>query len=114
MIISNHGGNALDGTPPALQLVPEVVRAVGDELEVLMDGGIRRGADVVKALALGARAVLVGRAYVWGLAARGEAGVTDMLEMLRWGVDRTLGFLGCASVDELDPSFLRLPPWAES
>lgn len=109
VIVSNHGGNALDGSPATLRVLPEIVAAVGEHTEVLMDGGVRRGADVVKALALGARAVLIGRAYVWALAARGEPGVGEILESFRAGIDRTLGLLGCTGVDDLDPSFLRLP-----
>lgn len=107
VIVSNHGGNALDSTPATLHVLPEVLAAVGDQIEVLVDGGVRRGADVVKALALGARAVLIGRAYVWGLAAAGERGVADILEMFRSGIDRTLALLGCASIDDLDASYLR-------
>ena len=110
VVVSNHGGNALDGTPPTLRVLPEIVAEVGDEVEVLVDGGIRRGGDVVKALAMGARAVLVGRAYVWGLAADGEAGVSAILRVLRDGIDRTLALLGCPSVHELDASYLDIPP----
>jgi isopentenyl diphosphate isomerase/L-lactate dehydrogenase-like FMN-dependent dehydrogenase len=110
VVVSNHGGNALDGTPPTLRVLPEIVAAVGDDVEVLVDGGIRRGGDVVKALAMGARAVLVGRAYVWGLAAGGEAGVAQVLRVLRDGIDRTLALLGCPSVGALDASYLDVPP----
>ena len=110
VIVSNHGGNALDGVPATLQLLPKIVAAVGNDLEVVMDGGIRRGSDAVKALALGAKAVLVGRSYIWGLAADGEEGVTQALRILRDGVSRTLGLLGCPSLAELDDSFVSLPP----
>ncbi len=110
VVVSNHGGNALDGTPPTLRVLPEIVAEVGDEVEVLVDGGIRRGGDVVKALAMGARAVLVGRAYVWGLAAGGEDGVAQVLQVLRDGIDRTLALLGCPSVAALDASYLDVPP----
>jgi isopentenyl diphosphate isomerase/L-lactate dehydrogenase-like FMN-dependent dehydrogenase len=109
IIVSNHGGNALDGLPATLRVLPDIVEAVGDELEVLMDGGIRRGSDVVKAMALGAKAVLVGRSYVWGLAAGGEPGVRQSLKILRDGIKGTLGLLGCAGVLELDRSFVSLP-----
>ena len=113
VIVSNHGGNALDGTPATLRVLPEVVAAVGARTEVLMDGGIRRGADVVKALALGARAVLIGRAWVWALAAAGEDGVRDILAMFRSEIDRTLALLGCSGVDALDASYLDVPVgWA--
>ena len=108
--VSNHGGNNLDGTPASIRALPAVVEAVGDEVEVLFDGGIRRGSDVVKALALGARAVLIGRAYLWGLAANGEAGVTNVLEILRSGVDESLIGLGRASIHDLVPDDLIVPP----
>ena len=111
IVVSNHGGNALDGTPAALRVLPSVVDAVGDRTQVLFDSGIRRGGDVVKAMALGARAVLVGRAYVWGLAAAGEQGVYDVLQSLRRGIDGTLALLGCPSVHGLDRSYLHLPNW---
>jgi pre-mycofactocin synthase len=99
--VSNHGGNNLDGTPASIRALPAIADAVGSDAEVLLDGGIRRGSDVVKALALGARAVLVGRAYLWGLAANGEAGVHNVLEILRAGIDETLLGLGRGSVHDL-------------
>jgi L-lactate dehydrogenase (cytochrome) len=99
--VSNHGGNNLDGTPASIRLLPAIVEAVDGRLEVVLDGGIRRGSDVVKAVALGARAVMVGRAALWGLAANGEAGVTNVLEILRAGVSETLNALGRASISEL-------------
>lgn len=99
--VSNHGGNSLDSTPAAIRCLPAVADAVGDQLEVLLDGGIRRGGDVVKALALGARAVMIGRAYLWGLAAAGERGVGNVLEILRQGISETLYGLGKASVHDL-------------
>lgn len=111
IVVSNHGGNALDATPATLRVLPGIVDAVGDRVEVLADGGIRRGADVVKAVALGARAVLVGRAYIWGLAASGEAGVDRVLKLLHDGIGRTLTLLGCPSVAELDRSYVDAP-WA--
>jgi len=107
--VSNHGGNNLDGTPAAIRALPAVVEVVGDQIEVLLDGGIRRGSDVVKALALGARAVMIGRAYLWGLAAGGEAGVVNVLEILRAGIDETLVGLGRASIHELVPDDLIVP-----
>ena len=100
--VSTHGGNNLDSTPGSIRSLPGVVAAVGDQVEVLMDGGIRRGADVVKAMALGAKAVLIGRAYLWGLAANGERGVQNVLSVLRSGIDETLLGLGKASVHDLD------------
>lgn len=111
VVVSNHGGNALDGTPATIRMLPEVVAAVGDRMPVLMDGGVRRGSDIVKALALGARAVLIGRAYIWGLAAGGTEGVARVLQLLRDDVSRTLTLLGCASVHELDRTFVEAP-WA--
>jgi heme/flavin dehydrogenase (mycofactocin system) len=108
--VSNHGGNNLDGTPASIRALPSIVEAVGDQIEVLLDGGIRRGSDVVKALALGARAVLIGRAYLWGLAAGGEAGVANVLQILRSGIDETLVGLGRASIHDLTPDDLIVPP----
>jgi heme/flavin dehydrogenase (mycofactocin system) len=99
--VSNHGGNNLDGTPASIRALPAVAEAVGGQIEILLDGGIRRGSDVVKALALGARAVMIGRAYLWGLAARGEAGVDYVLQILRGGIDETLVGLGRASIHDL-------------
>lgn len=106
VIVSNHGGRQLDGVRASLHVLPEVVDAVGDRIEVLMDGGIRRGSDIVKALCLGARAVLVGRAYAYGLGAAGGAGVARAIAILRADLIRTLKLLGCPSVGELDRSFL--------
>jgi heme/flavin dehydrogenase (mycofactocin system) len=107
--VSNHGGNNLDGTPAAIRMVKPIADAVGGQLEVIMDGGVRRGSDVVKALALGARAVMIGRAYLWGLAANGQAGVENVLDLLRSGIDSTLFGMGVASVDDLDPEQLLVP-----
>ena len=106
VVVSNHGGRQLDGVPASLRVLPEVVTAVGGQAEVLMDGGIRRGSDIVKAICLGARAVLVGRAYAYGLAAAGEAGVTRALHILRADMERTLKLLGCAAISQLDRSFV--------
>ncbi|HEY3749239.1 MAG TPA: pre-mycofactocin synthase MftD [Pseudonocardiaceae bacterium] len=108
--VSNHGGNNLDGTPATIRLLPAIAGAVGHEVEVLADGGIRRGGDVVKALALGARAVLIGRPYLWGLAAAGQAGVANVLDILRDGIDSALLGLGRSSVDQLTPGDLVIPP----
>jgi L-lactate dehydrogenase (cytochrome) len=107
--VSNHGGNNLDGTPGAIRALPGIVEAVGGQVEVLFDGGIRRGSDVVKALALGARAVLIGRAYLWGMAANGEAGVKNVLEILRSGIDEALLGLGRKSIHDLSPDDLIVP-----
>ncbi len=107
--VSNHGGNNLDGTPASIRALPAVAEAVGDQIEILLDGGIRRGSDVVKALALGARAVMIGRAYLWGLAANGEKGVTNILTILRSGIDETLLGLGRTSIHELSPDDLVVP-----
>jgi len=108
--VSNHGGNNLDGTPAAIRALPAVAEAVGDQIEVLMDGGIRRGGDVAKALALGARAVMIGRAYLWGLAANGEAGVGNVLDLMRDGLGSALIGLGHSSIDQLNPGDLVIPP----
>ena len=107
--VSNHGGRQLDCVSSSLRALPEVVKAVDGQTEILMDGGIRRGTDIAKALCLGARAVLGGRAYAYGLAAAGEAGVDRAIEILRTDLDRTLRLLGCASVTELDRSYVNVP-----
>jgi L-lactate dehydrogenase (cytochrome) len=107
--VSNHGGRQLDGASAALRALPEVVAAVNRQVEVLVDGGIRRGSDVVKAICMGASAVMVGRAYAYGLAAAGSAGVARALEILRADVERTLRLLGCPSVAALDPSYVDVP-----
>jgi L-lactate dehydrogenase (cytochrome) len=110
VVVSNHGGRQLDGVRASFHVLPDVVDAVGHEIEVLMDGGIRRGGDIVKALCLGARAVLIGRAYAYGLAAAGEAGVARAIEILRADIARTLRLLGCPSVADLNRSYLDGPP----
>jgi isopentenyl diphosphate isomerase/L-lactate dehydrogenase-like FMN-dependent dehydrogenase len=107
--VSNHGGNNLDGTPAPIRALPAVACAVGDQVEVLMDGGIRRGGDVVKALALGARAVMIGRAYLWGLAAAGQPGVENVLDILRAGIDSSLRGLGRSSVHDLTAEDVVIP-----
>jgi L-lactate dehydrogenase (cytochrome) len=109
VVVSNHGGRQLDGVAPTLRVLPDVIAAAGDRVEVLLDGGIRRGSDVVKALCLGARAVLIGRAYAYGLGAAGQAGVARAIEILRIDIVRTLKLLGCASTRDLDRSFVELP-----
>jgi L-lactate dehydrogenase (cytochrome)/glycolate oxidase len=108
--VSNHGGNNLDGTPAPIRVLPAVAAAVGDQVEVVMDGGIRRGGDVVKAIALGARATMIGRAYLWGLAANGQAGVENVLDILRDGIDSALLGLGRSSIHELTPDDVVVPP----
>jgi L-lactate dehydrogenase (cytochrome) len=109
IVVSNHGGRQLDGVRPTLQVLPDVLHAVGGQTEVLLDGGIRRGSDIVKALCLGARAVLIGRAYAYGLGAAGGPGVARAIEILRSDVVRTMKLLGCASVVDLDGEFLDVP-----
>jgi L-lactate dehydrogenase (cytochrome)/glycolate oxidase len=107
--VSNHGGNNLDGTPATIRALPAIADAVGDQIEILLDGGVRRGSDVVKALALGARAVMIGRAYLWGLAANGQAGVENVLDIMRSGIDSALLGLGHTSVRELSAADLLIP-----
>ena len=108
--VSNHGGNNLDGTPATIRALPAIAEAVGGQVEVLLDGGVRRGGDVVKAVALGARAVMIGRAYLWGLAANGQAGVENVLDVLRGGIDSALLGLGHSSIKDLSPDDLVIPP----
>jgi (S)-mandelate dehydrogenase len=106
IVLSNHGGRQLDSVPSALQVLPELAAAVGGTVEVLVDGGVRRGADVAQALALGARAVLLGRAPLYGFAARGETGVTEVLALLREEYEITLRLIGCPSSRDLDAASL--------
>ena len=107
--VSNHGGNNLDGTPAAIRMVRPIAEAVGEQVDVVMDGGVRRGSDVVKALAMGAKAVLIGRAYLWGLAANGQAGVENVLDVLSGGIDSALRGLALSSTAELRPEHLLVP-----
>jgi len=113
IVVSNHGGRQLDCVPATIQVLPEIVKAVGSQVEVLMDGGIRRGTDIAKALCLGARAVLCGRAYAYGLAAAGEAGVVRAIQLLRADLERTLRLLGCPSVGELNASYVSCVPTSQ-
>jgi isopentenyl diphosphate isomerase/L-lactate dehydrogenase-like FMN-dependent dehydrogenase len=108
VVVSNHGGRQLDAVPASLQVLPEVVAAVKDQAEVMMDSGIRRGSDIAKAMCMGARAVLCGRAFAYGLAAGGEAGVARAIEMLRSDLERCLKLLGCRSVDALNESYVQI------
>jgi isopentenyl diphosphate isomerase/L-lactate dehydrogenase-like FMN-dependent dehydrogenase len=108
VVVSNHGGRQLDGAPAALDVLPEIVAAVNNQGEVLMDSGIRRGSDIVKAICLGARAVLCGRAFAYGLAAAGEPGVTRAIDVLRSDLERCLKLLGCPSVSDLNQKYVRV------
>ena len=107
--VSNHGGNNLDGTPAPIRMLPGIAAAVGAEIEIVLDSGIRRGSDVVKALALGARAVMIGRAYLWGLAANGQGGVENVLDILRGGIDAAVYGLGHSSIHDLSPLDVVVP-----
>lgn len=109
IVVSNHGGRQLDSAPAALSVLPEILEAVKDQVEVLIDGGIRRGTDIVKAIAMGARAVLLGRSYAYGLACAGEAGVTRALNIFQDDMKRTLRLLGCTNIAELDSSLISYP-----
>jgi len=109
LIVSNHGGRQLDTSFPTARALPEVLEAVNGQAEVLVDGGIRRGADIVKAISMGAKAVLIGRAYGYGLAAAGQAGVARAIAILKADIERTLVLLGCASIRRLDRSYIQLP-----
>lgn len=108
--VSNHGGNDLDASPATIRALPGIAKAVGGQIEVLLDGGVRRGADAVRAVALGARAVMIGRAYLWGLAANGQAGVENVLDILSGGISATMLGLGKTSLAELSPADLIIPP----
>ncbi|HLJ24334.1 MAG TPA: alpha-hydroxy acid oxidase [Candidatus Acidoferrales bacterium] len=110
VVVSNHGGRQLDGVSATLRVLPEIVKAANGQIEVLMDGGIRRGGDIVKALCMGARAVLVGRAYAYGMAAAGTPGVRRAIAILRADLERTMKLLGCATISELDQTYVDLPP----
>jgi isopentenyl diphosphate isomerase/L-lactate dehydrogenase-like FMN-dependent dehydrogenase len=107
VIVSNHGGRQLEGTPATMRVLPAIVDEVGSDVEVLVDSGVRRGLDAVKALAVGARAVLIGRPYCYGLAAAGEAGVERVIEVLRADMARTMALMGCESVHDLDRSWIQ-------
>jgi len=109
IVVSNHGARQLDSVAPTIRVLPEIVEAVNGQIDVLLDGGIRRGSDVVKALCLGAKGVLIGRAYAYGLAAGGGAGVARAIEILRTDILRTMKLLGCESVNKLDSSFVTIP-----
>jgi L-lactate dehydrogenase (cytochrome) len=110
IVVSNHGARQLDGVAPTIRVLPEVVQAVNGQTEILLDGGVRRGSDIVKALCMGARAVLIGRAYAYGLGAGGYAGVERALQILRTDVIRTMKLLGVAAIKDLDGSFVEVPP----
>jgi isopentenyl diphosphate isomerase/L-lactate dehydrogenase-like FMN-dependent dehydrogenase len=115
VIVSNHGGRQLDTAEATLRALPEIVAAVNGRCEVLLDGGIRSGTDVIKALSLGARAVLVGRPWLFGLASGGEPGIRAILEVLREGLRRNLALVGAQKISELDHSYVRVPPeWTPS
>ncbi len=107
IILSNHGGRQLDGAPTGLDILPDVVKAVGPNIEVIVDGGIQRGSDVIKAIALGASSVLIGRAYLYGLAAGGEDGVTRTYDILRDEMTRVMQLIGCSSLSELGPQHIK-------
>lgn len=109
IVVSNHGARQLDGVAPTIRVLPEIVQAVKGQTEILLDGGVRRGSDIVKALCMGASAVLIGRAYAYGLGAGGYAGVEKALQILRADVVRTMKLLGCAAIKDLDGSFVDVP-----
>jgi L-lactate dehydrogenase (cytochrome) len=109
VIVSNHGGRQLDTCYPTLRALPEIVRAVNGEGVVMVDGGIRRGGDILKAICMGAQAVLIGRAYAYGLAAQGREGVAKAIAILRADLERTMALLGCPSLKDLNPSYIDVP-----
>ena len=110
LIVSNHGGRQLEGAPASVEALPAISEAVGDRIPVLLDGGVRRGADVVKAVALGARACLIGRPQLWGLAVAGEAGVAHVLDIYRREIDRVMGLCGVTRIADIGPDLLFSPP----
>lgn len=118
IIVSNHGGRQIDGVRATIDILPEVVKAVGGRIDVFVDSGIRRGTDVVKAIALGARACLIGRPYMFGLAVAGEAGVARVLEIFKVEIEQTMGLVGCATVSDIDSGIVEVegshPSWRES
>jgi 4-hydroxymandelate oxidase len=114
VIVSNQGGRQLDTVPATIDLLPAITNAVDGQIPLLLDGGIRRGTDVLKALALGASAVAIGRPVLWGLAVDGEAGVKEVLEMLRSELERALTLCGCGSLRDLNPELLRFRPQEET
>lgn len=111
IVVSNHGGRQLDGVPGSLEVLPAIAEAVQGRVPLILDGGVRRGSDVIKALALGANACMIGRPYLYGLGAAGEAGVTKALDILRSGIERTLALLGCPNASDLDASFIHAHPF---
>lgn len=113
LLVSNHGGRQLDTVPASIELLPPIADAVAGSIPLLLDGGIRRGTDVVKALALGARAVAIGRPVLWGLAVAGQQGVEQVLEILRSELDRALALCGCGSPGDLSPDLVRLCRWED-
>lgn len=110
IVVSNHGGRQFDGAIASLDALPGIVSAVNGTIPVLLDGGVRRGSDVVKALALGARACLIGRPHLWGLTVAGEAGVAHVLRLLRDEIDRTLGLMGARRIADLGPAHVARHP----
>ena len=109
VIVSNHGGRQLEGVASSISKLPEVVAAAGDRVEVLMDGGVRNGTDVVRALALGAKAVLIGRPWVWAMAARGETGVASLLQVFQQEISRSMAMMGVTRIDEITSETIDLP-----
>ncbi len=109
IVVSNHGGRQLDGLPSAVRSMVDIVDAVGNRTDIILDGGIRRGADVVKAISLGAKAVMTGRSWIWGLAAAGQTGVERVYEIFAQEIDQTLALLGRTRLDEIDESAVNLP-----
>ena len=109
IIVSNHGGRQLDGVPSAIRALPRIFDAVGNRVDLILDSGVRRGADVIKAMALGARAVMTGRSWIWGLAAAGQSGVERVQAILAQEIDQTLALLGRSSLEEIDRSVVEVP-----